>query len=630
MRRFTGILLLVLALSCSRKGSADILSVEDVISQPVQLAFGIGGDASATKGNPSVLTEMADIPAFRGIDQVYILPFAKRSANPQTEAIEAADESLYHMGALPGLSTNAQGKLWHLYPNTQVALPRMTASVLVYGASPVGAEGSDVVLRHKYGALTPVGFGPMSTLRKAADIGFEPVVIRADVPEEGQTLADILNGIVQGATYTVPYYYKLENEIVQTGESISRTWDESIDDARLLEWFQWFTNNGKLMPGSGPVVEYLIGALRRLLADYSYYDLLTPVTHSRDGKRYQAYSDAACQTPLMMSDVYDGLRDFLRERITALTATTQEQAAVMKWEDGNLQFVSESLHKYPQPYGLPDGSAVIRWDGVAFKPVGASLEGVAPMNAYCYPPRLWYYANTSISTLDAPADDLYASSDTWEQILEGYTSGRVVYASTESVALDRKLQYSCGMLMLTVRCSSATLDDGDGLPATTVTVGEKTFPLTGVIVGGQKALSFDFTPVTGSKEYFLYDNQVPDVYLVQAAGKTGLGQVRCFVSQTEEKKDIYLCLEFRNDSGKAFVGADGTVNPGSKFYLVGSLPHRDASVFQKDYTTEVNCVVPSLAEAHCAIPDLEMPRLSVGLEVDSNWIQSTSSSLILY
>jgi hypothetical protein len=97
-----------------------------VISQPVQLAFGIGGDASATKGNPSVLTEMADIPAFRGIDQVYILPFAKRSANPQTEAIEAADESLYHMGALPGLSTNAQGKLWHLYPNTQVALPRMT------------------------------------------------------------------------------------------------------------------------------------------------------------------------------------------------------------------------------------------------------------------------------------------------------------------------------------------------------------------------------------------------------------------------------------------------------------------------------------------------------------------------
>lgn len=609
-------------------------------SQPVQLAFGIGGKNPATKGSLSILTEMADIPVFRGIGQVYLLPFAKRGT-AGNEVVEATDESLYQMSSLPGFSAEQEGKLWHLYSNTQVILPQTTASVLVYGTSPVGV-GSEVVLNHKYGALTPVGFGPMNHLRKPSEMGFDPVVIfdpavtQADVPEEGQTLADILNGIVQDATYTVPYYYKLENDIVQADGNISRSWNESIADSRLLEWFQWFTNNGKLMPGSGPVVEYLIGALNRLLEDYSYYDQLTPVTHLRDGKQYPAYSDEACQTPLMMSDVYDGLGGFLRSRIAALTTGSQEQSAVMKWENGVLRFVSGSLHNYPQTYGLPDGSAVLRWDGVAYNPVGESLEGVAPMTAYCYPPRLWYYANTTIRTSDALVDDLYAGSDTWEQILGGYSSGQVVYASTESVALDRKLQYSCGLLKLTVRSSSATLDDGDGVPGTTVSLGEKNFPLTGVIVGGQKSLSFDFTPVTGSEEHFLYDNQLldanqlPSVYLVQAADKNGLGQVRCFVSQTEEKKDIYLCLEFRNDSGKAFVGADGTVNPGSKFYLLGNLPHRDACVFQKDHTTEVNCVVPSFAEAHCAIPDLEMPRLSVGLEVETNWIQSTSSSIILY
>ena len=600
------------------------------VSQSVQLSFGVGGEAPETKGNPIDITEMAEQPVFRGIEQVYLLPFEKRSSEPNTEAVEAGDQSLYHMGRLPGFYKT----LTHLYSNTQVVLPRLTASVLVYGVSPVEATGSDVVLKHRYGALDPVGFGPMETLRKAGAIGFKPVVICSEVPEEGQRLADILNEIVQDATYTVSYFYKLENGIVQTGASISRAWNESIDDPRLLEWFRWFTNNGKLTPGSGPAVEYLIGALWRLLVDYSYYDQLTPVIHLRDGKRYQAYTDEACQTPLMMRDVYNGLKGFLQSRISALTIGSQEQPAIMKWEEGSLKFISESLRIYPQPYGLPDGSAVVRWDGVSFKPMSASLEGVAPMNAYCYPPRLWYYTNTTISTSDAPMESEYAANKSWEQILSSYNSGKVVYASTESVALDRKLQYSCGLMKLTVRCSSDVLDDGDGNINTFVKVyaedNIKTFPLTGVIVGGQKSLSFDFTPDASSPELFLYDNDLSPVCLVPADGKEGLKQVRCFVSQTEMKREIYLCLEFRNDSGVAFVGADGIVNPGTKFYLVGSLPHRDACVFQKDFTTEVNCVVPSLAEAHCAIPDLKTARLSVGLEVESNWIQSTSSHIVLY
>ena len=195
-------------------------------SQPVQLAFGIGGKNPATKGSLSILTEMADIPVFRGIGQVYLLPFAKRGT-AGNEVVEATDESLYQMSSLPGFSAEQEGKLWHLYSNTQVILPQTTASVLVYGTSPVGV-GSEVVLNHKYGALTPVGFGPMTHIRKPSEMGFDPVVIfdpavtQADVPEEGQTLADILNGIVQDATYTVPYYYKLENDIVQADGNISR------------------------------------------------------------------------------------------------------------------------------------------------------------------------------------------------------------------------------------------------------------------------------------------------------------------------------------------------------------------------------------------------------------------------
>lgn len=648
MRRCPVILLLLLALSCNRKGSADILSVEDVITQPVQLAVGVGSSSALTKGDPAVLTEMQS--TFRGMDQVYLLPFSIRGASG-AEVISADDQSLYHMTLLPGIREDAGGQLWHdaavsaegiflpgvvynnaahLYPNSQVILPRSTASVLVYGRSPARSSLGEVELKHRYGALNPVGFGTMSTLRKASDLGFEPEQIRTDIPPEGQTLADILNSVVKDATYTAPYYYKLENESIKDDGSISLTWNESVADARLQEWFLWITNRDKLMPGSGPAVEYLLHSLRLLLTDYAYYDLQSTVRHSDGDKVYQAYSDVACQTPLMMSDVYNGLRDLLLARLSALTQPDGDSPAPMELSEGNLRFRQAALRKYPENYGLPEGSAVVRWDGVRYSPVGASLEGVAPMSAYCYPPRLWYYANTSISTLDAPAQDLYQKGNSWESIVASYTAGNVVYATTESVVLNSKMHFSCGMLLLTVRSSRSVLDDGDGLPATTVTLGQDSFPLTGVIVGGQRRLAFDFTPVSGAPEYFLYDNQPAPAYLVQAAGKEGLTQVRSFVSQTLEGKDVYLCLEFRNDSGKSFVGADGVVNPGARFYLLGNLPYQDASVFRKDFTTEVNCVVPSLAEAHCAIPDLENPRLSIGLETETNWIQSTSSSLVLY
>ena len=197
-------------------------------------------------------------------------------------------------------------------------------------------------------------------------------------------------------------------------------------------------------------------------------------------------------------------------------------------------------------------------------------------------------------------------------------------SETRAVALEEQLQYSCGMLVCTVRATSAILDDGDGDPTTTVKATGTNFPITGVILGGQKKLGFDFTPKDGEDQYFMYDNRISGVYLTDETS----APLKSLVSQTADGENVYFCLELRNDSGVIFAGAEGDIMPGSTFYLVGSMDMPPvesgfSSVFVRDHTSAVNCVVPSLAQALNSIPDLENPRLTLGVQANMNWVQST-------
>ena len=262
------------------------------------------------------------------------------------------------------------------------------------------------------------------------------------------------------------------------------------------------------------------------------------------------------------------------------------------------------------------------------------LDGVAPLSSFCFPPCLWYFANTTLSTSSSDRDDIYTSSRYhWSDLLSEYRSGKVVYSDTQAVALDDPLQYSCGVLIATVRASAERLETA-GLSGQTVDAGGTNFPVTGVIIGGQRSMRFDFTPQRGGTDYFLNDKCISGVYLRNAADKESAPSFKTLVSQTLDGEEIYFCLELRNDSGAAFSGADGIILPGSKFYLVGNIPLPEddsyARIFQKDHATTLNCLITSLAEARNAIPDLEHPNLSMGLQVSVNWIQSTSSYIVMY
>ena len=98
---------------------------------------------------------------------------------------------------------------------------------------------------------------------------------------------------------------------------------------------------------------------------------------------------------------------------------------------------------------------------------------------------------------------------------------------------------------------------------------------------------------------------------------------------TSANKSILVALELVNN-GPAFQGADGTIVTGATFYLVANLNPQEAmedsyvpgsldKVFIKDHTTQVNITINSLANATYGLPNLDIPRVTVGLSVNLNW-----------
>ena len=576
---------------------------------PVQLALRVGLSTGGSKGYPAYITEMDE--TFRGMTGVVVLPFGRYGA------VQPGDKSVFHPSFLSNISGLLSGSHAHLFPSDEAFFPNGTASVLAYGYAPTTAGQEPERLRnHINGVLTANGLGTMSAMRSTSDITFSHEPIHpGPIPEEGNQIADILNSIVQNASFSVDYTYEAYSVIREGTATV--TWNDAIADTHLREIFRWITNNGDRFPGAGLNVQYMISQLQSGLESYESLDH-TVYRHSRGSDTYEVsrHDEESGWVPLTLAYLYNGLRDVILARIAALGPG----------------YLTDHLIAYPQDYGLPSGAAILLWTGTQFTAVKESLDGVASMSSFCYPPRLWYYSNTSISTASSDKSSVYSTNVNWSTILEEY-DGKAVYGGTKSVALDNPMQFACGMMMVFVRATSDVLPDKNG---NMVMVEGNDFPVTGVVVGSQQRLAFDFTP-TGEDEYFLYDDCISGVYMnYHAAGANSIPSFRTLVSQTPNGEDVYFCLELRNDSGQTFVGADGNIFPGSKFYLLGRIVLPESgdnlpdAVFLRDQKTRINCAIASLAEARNAIPDLLLPQLSFGLQVSANWSGSTPANVVLY
>lgn len=290
---------------------------------------------------------------------------------------------------------------------------------------------------------------------------------------------------------------------------------------------------------------------------------------------------------------------------------------------------------FPDDIHLPAGSARIEWDATQEEyivPDSHSYGGhiqVASINDYVYPMNLQYQVYSDIVASDNlviqteegtfPADQY----QNWDDLLQwGYQgASKAVSESTQSVAMVKQVEYAVGRLALQACLSSSDIYDAKKNQVD-VTNG---FTLKGYLVGGQREVDYNFQPVSGSKEYAIYDTDLSvGLQTLQRSTFTepdyilGLG--------TDRNKDVNLALELVNDCDD-FWGADGLIAHGATFYLVVCLKPSEGTnyssslnqIFSRDRATQVRLTVTSLSSATYGLPNLEILRPTVGISVDLSW-----------
>ena len=305
----------------------------------------------------------------------------------------------------------------------------------------------------------------------------------------------------------------------------------------------------------------------------------------------------------------------------------------------NIYGTNISTNTYPRSLGLPDGAAVIRWTGNKFevRTTTTTLDNINGINRYTYPAELMFFVDSPIRTsAEEVSKTIYQTTDKlWDAFLDAYYNGpTAVNTDTKAVAVENPIQYGVGRLDLTLTTMSATLRDAkdEVVPNTSMT----TLPLTGVIIGGQHTVGFNMKPQEPQTDVdgrFIYETTVDSTNLATEGYKTST-----LVLQSYDNEKVPVILEFENNTGNAFTGKDGTVYPGARFYLIAMIDPADKKevgkdytnrVFTQDYTTTMSMSVTSLAKAYTCMPDLLAPRLEIGVQVVTKWIQATTTNVEL-
>ena len=434
----------------------------------------------------------------------------------------------------------------------------------------------------KYGIIETVGLGKNS-YQDNSTVRFKPVSICTSEASfggsaKGQALLDLLN------------------DLMSTKVAVAAPNDQwaTTDNVYLNEAYQRMT---QLKALSSEHVQIMLSAINRIIN----YEPPYP---------------------------YDNPAEELTAAITAKIAGYCKEAPTA--EAATVELKDEYLG-FPDDLHLPTGSARVEWDEEQGKFVvpdthsyGTNIT-VSALSDYVYPMNLQYQIFSDILA----SDNLVVNSEEnpgttqqyedWDDLIDnGYQgASKSVQITTQSVAMVKQVEYAVGRMALRVRMASRYVNDAknqvvDALGA---------FTLKGYLVGGQREVDYNFQPVTGSKTYAIYDSYMTGSTQAVKPGDwtepsyiLGLG--------TESNQKVNLALELVNN-GNDFYGADGVIAHGATFYVVAELDPSQggtlSKIFDRDYATQVNLTIKSLATATYGLPCLDIPILTVAVSVNLSW-----------
>ena len=580
--------------------TAPDLPIEDVSEgMDLSLSLSVGRTASPASRMTDIVVQNEETGSFRGIEKLFIIPFLVDGPISSVDE-RFGDNLLLPQEGLPANSfgTDAQGGAFpglvlnnnaHLF--NPVYIRKGTRSVLSYGKAideAISVAQDSVAFKARNGSLRAYG---LEEGRAAQDIHFnlDPITNGTALETELENLLGYLNAI---AATTVNY------------QDHSYTWARPAgygNQAVLTAAFHSFVFDGQTFAGSSL-------ALNRILTEL--YQSVYPLKG--------ADSAAGALASAIIANISD----------TRFVTISGLQGAATVALNCN----------FPAHYGVPAGSVTLQWNGTAFwRPTRAAGCEAVSLTSFCYPPNLWYYTNSSlvVSEEESITDEYNYYHTTWSDITNLYSSSSVVAGGVQSVAIRKQLQYGVALLDITLKpVASSRLKDSK---SNWVSVESNQFPITGVILGEQRNLAYDFTP-SGETMYYAYDKEVndgstPKTYISSQTFGLARKTVQILTTQTLPQEDVHLALEFQNNSGSDFYGHNGDrIVAGSRFYLFATLKYTDAvnnsssildCILFQDHVTTVSFYVDTLAEAYSTIPEMKSPQLQLGVRAEVEWILST-------
>ena len=584
-------------------------------AQPL-LALSLGGGTVGTRLSDAVVQKDGTFAQFRGISDLRLIPFRKPGGGDSPVATTDSPIGAMIIGetsiAAQGIDEQNHSKY---YKNVMV--PVGTSAFLVYGkAKDLTAPTTDISTKAYNGTLEPVGLDVSISAIRPADVGFIPVKI-------------------------------YDNTATPDGATAVTTWLNEIYAAADGDWADIAILNGV----KDKFIAMTAGSSRSVLP--------------------------------FVKDLYDNIKQ--GEGITAVDNVIDKIDDHINIETG-AYLTDSGFGGYPASIGLPDGAAFIAWNestnqfDVVTNKTNVGAINVTGLSKFAFPPALWYYTNSHIHTATAEINttndnDLnnifdYSTAvlnswdgtspavqtDVTKTVLgQNYTPGATntfnhpasgtklftansrVETNTTLVAVSKPLQYGVGRLEMTVKANAASLNDGAD-PVKAITVGTTNFPITGILIGSQYAVDYQFHPVTtdnndpgttDKNDAVLYDGQFTGNAYMLSSGT--LAACNTLSLETKENEKVIICVELQNNSTETFTGVSGQViRPGCRFYLLGKLNPADGTkpegasnrVFEQDRVTKVNFTVNTLANAYNVIPDFTNPTIKFSLGV-TDWKVST-------
>ncbi len=677
--------------------------------------FNVNAANSPVSKQTSANTQATSTDQFRGIQDARLLSFLRSASLADGSYITAAGTAnkQYALGHVMTTSdaTTDQTKSHRVI---ELALPNETNTLMFYGKAPKSGENADFA-QGKINYLSNVTTSNATDLTQY-DFSLSRIVeinssgFNTKYRHYGDlilaalnyiTNAELVNENVTFESANTPTTLKwLDFVTISSAGVISAATKWPEDGAPMCSVGEILAESlatlatipsGEVRAGSGPSVARTMGDLLVVMSNIHSY---TPTT------LYEAKAKVlADKIKTRIESCFEGTAPTLSWKtvsdVVTATSYTGDVSDVVR-----IGSTGSALDEYPMTaFNLPAGCSqltvtatqstdtngqvttpgTITWSYLADVQVFSTAGSTSCYNVY-YPAEICYIGNSPIRVTNENVTEPeypqgvanWDADASWTS--KNWTKNSHVVSTTRSVAMQYNINYGTALLKSDLKYGAAILEDNNHAiqliknptltdadePNAQITVTDNTFKLKGVLVGGvPTTVGWDFLPAAGATySQCIYDKAIASD-AIPATGTSEPNYTLVWDNWNEalrgsKQNDVYVCLEFENNSGKDFWGQHNIIRNGGIFYIIGkldpdanrstadrsegvtwptdglqALPPFTASgetlkerrVFMQDFMTTAHFVIgaTSLQKAYSTVPDLRSTQISLGLSVDLKW-----------